>query len=369
MNKKTKAIILSVVAPAAIAMAVFGGSIGAAFGAIALYAAAMAFLGDSKGAGNLEAIERFEEVIKLKRNRMPALSENADAFTKATHRLAETYVEHNEAYMLTIAQAILIAEKVHKGLLSCRLEADQEDPLLSTLSKSINKMLDLIQSYLVDRALQTFDAFGRGEFDKRLETDDVKFDVLKLFNGINCLGGKLRDTTAKNEANAKTIGERSNALEGAIAKLREEGLSKAERIVSELVGKINETSRKENELADKLIQLSRDAEQVKGILSVIGDIADQTNLLALNAAIEAARAGEHGRGFAVVADEVRKLAERTQKSLAETGASISVVVQAIGDSSDSMSLNAKETDALTENVKEVQNVMRQVVTTLDALRR
>jgi methyl-accepting chemotaxis protein len=123
----------------------------------------------------------------------------------------------------------------------------------------------------------------------------------------------------------------------------------------QLVHKVDQYMEVETELSHQLSGLKDDAGNVKDVLNIIKDIADQTNLLALNAAIEAARAGEHGRGFAVVADEVRKLAERTQKSLMQIEISVGTIVQSINDVSDSMGQNASNLSALTNISTDVEN--------------
>ncbi len=124
-----------------------------------------------------------------------------------------------------------------------------------------------------------------------------------------------------------------------------------------LVDTLQTNAQSEIEMANKLQTLTGEVEQTKQILEVISDIADQTNLLALNAAIEAARAGEHGRGFAVVADEVRKLAERTQKSLAEITATVNVIVQSIMDISSEMSESTATVQELLDNSESVKNTI------------
>lgn len=137
-------------------------------------------------------------------------------------------------------------------------------------------------------------------------------------------------------------------------------LGDTQKNIIDLGAKIKISVEKETTLVNELNQLSNEAKQTKDVLSIIDDIADQTNLLALNAAIEAARAGEHGRGFAVVADEVRNLAEKTQKSLEEINLTISGIVESIYTISTQMERNAKE-------VYDLQTVSFDANTVIDKL--
>jgi len=242
--------------------------------------------------------------------------------------------------------------------LSIALECDAPSEI-EDMARSFNSLLHDLQ-VLINRA-------------KESSTQNTN-TANTLSNNANEVGVNIEHSVVMIEEASKKANSVNSEISMAVseAQKNKEEIIKANKMLKDardeiiaLTDRVQETSEVEVDLANKMDTLSNEASNVKSVLEVIGDIADQTNLLALNAAIEAARAGEHGRGFAVVADEVRKLAERTQKSLSEINATINVIVQSIQEASGNMNSNSQEIQKLSEIASNVEVKINDTVIIVD----
>ena len=239
------------------------------------------------------------------------------------------------------------------------IKADENAPFeLSQMASSFNSLIHALRD-LIETAKQ-------GSAENASISHELSATAIGVGNNVEKSVMVIEQSTAKaseikNELIFAIQDAQKSKKDIAIAS---EHLDAARNDVITLTSRVQQGAELEIELALRMDTLSNEANAVKVVLEVISDIADQTNLLALNAAIEAARAGEHGRGFAVVADEVRKLAERTQKSLTEINATINIIVQSIGDVSGQMNINSLEVQDLANismNVEEKINASVNIV--------
>ncbi|GAA7295460.1 methyl-accepting chemotaxis protein TlpB [Helicobacter pylori] len=245
--------------------------------------------------------------------------------------------------------------------LRAKIDVGDRNDEISQVGRGINLFVE--NARLIMEEIKGISTLNKTSMNKLVQiTQETQKSMKDSSTTLNSVKNKATDIASMMNASI----EQSQGLRKRL--IETQGLVKESKdAIGDLFSQITESAHTEEELSSQVEQLSRNADDVKSILDIINDIADQTNLLALNAAIEAARAGEHGRGFAVVADEVRNLAGRTQKSLAEINSTIMVIVQEINAVSSQMNLNSQKMERLSDMSKSVQETYEKMSSNLSSV--
>jgi len=253
-----------------------------------------------------------------------------------------------------LKQTVNLLELVAEGNLTSRLNLDSKDELgqmAEALNHTIEKIGAAMQSITLgaERLASASEEISASATQQAAGSDTQKDQTHQVATAMT----EMSSTVVQISENSSKAAE---AARKASETAREGG-----KIVEQTLAKMREIANSVGDTARKVETLGKSSDQIGQIIGVIDDIADQTNLLALNAAIEAARAGEQGRGFAVVADEVRKLAERTSKATKEIATMIQSIQQETKSAVVAMESGTKQVEAGVETTTQAGSSLHEII--------
>ncbi|GAA9506771.1 methyl-accepting chemotaxis protein TlpC [Helicobacter pylori] len=259
--------------------------------------------------------------------------------------------ENIEADNQAIQNSIEVTNHVENGDFTQEIACVPKNKDLQALKNTINSIIQ----YFRNQIGANIEALNNAlEHYKNLDfTHHIQNPKANMEKALNTLGQEISSMLKASLGFANALNHESKDLKTCVDNLTKTA-HKQERSLKNTTQSLEEITNIITTIDSKSQEMISQGEDIKSVVDMIRDIADQTNLLALNAAIEAARAGEHGRGFAVVADEVRKLAERTQKSLSEIEANINILVQSIADNAESIKMQNKGVENIHNSINALQ---------------
>ena len=286
-----------------------------------------------------QALERMN--VAIERLRGTGVSEKTEGFRNTYDR-----------WLTSARQSMAVAQG--EGDLTQRIPVEMDDDL-GKLAASFNHVLENLQ-YMIGSIQNLSRQLGQGATELSTAARDNSDGVARQTDAISMVATAINEMQSAIE---EVAGNASRAAD--ITKQAQEKGRNGATIIRNSSVQVQRLAAQISKAVEVIRKLSQDSENITSVLDVIREIADQTNLLALNAAIEAARAGEQGRGFAVVADEVRTLAKRTQQSTEDIQTMITALQTGVADIVAVMETGSKEaveTEKLaTEAEAELQGIL------------
>ncbi|WP_148625777.1 methyl-accepting chemotaxis protein [Aliarcobacter cryaerophilus] len=335
--------------------------------------------------------QQFVQFLSYEKNQFDYIestgNKKVDDIFKKWNQQIKNFDKRAKDDIRVLGEIVLTADKVEKGIYNSRIKANTGNPTIHTLKNTLNKMLSSIEDSN-SRILRVVNSYTNYDFTDYIRVvDNYKDDMKLLMESINILGKELGNSAKNNLKNGETLEKSSSTMTNSMNNLAEKANEQATSLeqTAATLEKITSITRNNTQNATKMatlgqivkrsvqtgeelasktaISMDEINEKVKAInsaITVIDKIAFQTNILSLNAAVEAATAGETGKGFAVVAQEVRNLANRSAQAAREIK---NLVEEATIKANDGKLISSDMIDGykeLNKNISETINIIEDV---------